>query len=779
MTEIEQKEVIKNFAERLYSALIKQYKNPESIETFHSLNILCMRLIFCLYMEDTGIFGKRPMFSEYLSQFSAKDIRKALIELFKVLNTKTEERDYYLNDDLTIFPYIDSGLFADENIEIPCFTDEIIDLLVNNTSTEFNWSEISPNIFGTVFENMLNPETRHHGGMHYTSIENIHKVIDPLFLDDLKAEFTKICELKATKIKNDRLEAFREKLASLTFLDPACGSGNFLIETYISLRKLENQAIKAILENTMMFANTYDISTIKVSIGQFYGIEINDFAVTVARTALWIAEAQMLHETEKITQMNLNFLPLKSYANIIEGNALRIDWKSVVPKEKLSYIMGNPPFVGKKEQTKEQKQELIDTFGKKVKGIGKLDYVTGWYRKAFDLLENSSIKAAFVSTNSITQGEQVPIFWKELIKLGVSINFAYSTFQWDSEASLKAHVHCVIIGFSCTEEKIKKLYSSDKVQLVDNINPYLVNAPTVLISSNSKSICNDAPQIFYGSMPIDDGHLILDKDDVQALLKENVNNQRFIHKYIGGAELIKNKERWCLWLVNASPKDLQKSQIIKERIRLTAEFRKSSGRPQTLALADIPSLFGEIRQPNTDMIAIPRVSSKNRCYIPISYVSPEIIVNGSAFIVPNASLYHFGILISNVHMNWMRTIAGRMKSDYQYSSSVVYNNFPWCNPTPQQKEKIEQTAQAILDARAKYPDCSLADLYDETTMPPELRKAHQDNDKAVMLAYGFDKEITESECVVELMKMYQKLTKREITNNKQPYNLLNTEKKNI
>jgi hypothetical protein len=421
--------------------------------------------------------------------------------------------------------------------------------------------------------------------------------------------------------------------------------------------------------------------------------------------------------------------------------------------------MGNPPFVGKKEQTKEQKQELVDTFGNKVKGIGNLDYVTGWYRKAFDLLESSSIKASFVSTNSITQGEQVPIFWKELIKLGVCINFAYSTFRWDSEASLKAHVHCVIIGFSCTEEKVKKLYSSDRVQLVDNINPYLVNAPTVLINSRSKSICSDTPQIYYGSMPIDDGHLILNNDDVQTLLKENADNKRYIRKYVGGAELIKNKDRWCLWLVKASPKDLQKSPIIKERIRLTAEFRKSSDRPQTLALADTPSLFGEIRQPDTDMIAIPKVSSENRRYIPISYVSPEVIVNGSALIIPNASLYHFGVLISNVHMSWMRTVAGRMKSDYQYSGSVVYNNFPWCSPTAEQKAKIEKTAQAILDARALYPDSSLADLYDELTMPIELRKAHQANDKAVMEAYGFwGKLNTESECVAELMKMYQKLT---------------------
>ncbi|MGN1036922.1 MAG: class I SAM-dependent DNA methyltransferase, partial [Ruminococcus sp.] len=630
-----------------------------------------------------------------------------------------------------------------------------VDLIVNKASSGFDWSEISPTIFGAVFESTLNPETRRSGGMHYTSIENIHKVIDPLFLDDLKSELEEIKNIKVEKIRNAKLEDFREKLSNLTFLDPACGSGNFLTETYISLRRLENEALSIEYHKQGLLG---DIVPIKVGIKQFYGIEINDFAVTVAKTALWIAESQMMRETEDIMQMNLDFLPLKSYANITEGNALRIDWESVVPKDKLNYIMGNPPFVGKKEQTKEQKQEIIDIFGKNVKGVGNLDYVSGWYRKSATLLKNNNIKAAFVSTNSITQGEQVPILWQELIELGIYINFAYRTFRWDSEASLKAHVHCVIIGFSCINDNIKRLYSSERVQLVENINPYLLNATTVIIKSNGTPICKGIPKINYGSMPIDDGHLILDKNDVETLIKENKENCKFIRKYAGGVELIRNKDRWCLWLVGASPKDIQKSAFIKDRIHKTADFRKSSNRPQTLALAETPTLFGEIRQPDANMIAIPKVSSENRRYIPLSYVTPDIVVNGSALIVPDASLYHFGVLISNVHMAWMRTVAGRMKSDYQYSGSVVYNNFPWCNPTPEQKTKIEQTAQAILDARAKYPDCSLADLYDETTMPPELRKAHQINDRAVMQAYGFDIKITESECVAELMKMYKKLT---------------------
>lgn len=748
----------------LYDELLKEYKNPESAETLKSLNMLCVRLVFCLYAEDAGIFGSHEMFGKYLRQFQVKDVRRALIDLFSVLNTKIEDRDEYMDDDLAAFPYVNGGLFADEDIEIPRFNDKIVSLLLENASAGFDWSDISPTIFGAVFESTLNPETRRSGGMHYTSIENIHKVIDPLFLDDLKAEFADIMEIKVNKTRFARLEDFRNKLASLTFLDPACGSGNFLTETYISLRRLENEALRAIHGGQMLF-NMDDL--IKVGIHQFYGIEINDFAVTVAKTALWIAESQMMKETEEIMDTNLDFLPLKSYANITEANALRIDWESVVPKDKLSYIMGNPPFVGKKEQNKEQKQDVIDIFGKKLKGVGNLDYVSCWYKKAFDLMNGTIIRTALVSTNSITQGEQVPILWKELISLGIYIDFAYQTFKWNSEATLKANVHCVIIGFSTvkTAEK-KKLFSIDKFQLVDNINPYLINAPTVIIENRSKSISENAPQIYYGSMPIDDGHLILNEDDVKNLLKENKDNSKYIRKYVGGAELIKNKERWCLWLVDASPKDLQKSSIIKERIRQTADFRKSSNRPQTLALAETPALFGEIRQPETDMIAIPKVSSESRRYIPISYVSPDIIVNGSALIVPNANLFHFGVLISNVHMAFMRTVAGRMKSDYQYSGNVVYNNFPWCNPTEEQKKKIEHTAQAILDARAKYPDCSLADFYDELTMPPELRKAHQDNDWAVMEAYGFAEKVngkykaickTESECVAELMKMYQRL----------------------
>lgn len=739
----------------LYEALLKQYKDPNAPETLKNLNALCVRLVFCLYAEDAGIFGGHAMFRNYLKEYSVKDTRNALINLFKILDQKPKERDPYIDEDLLAFPYVNGGLFADENIIIPRLDENIVDLILHKASENFDWSAISPTIFGAVFESTLNPETRRSGGMHYTSIENIHKVIDPLFLDDLRSEFEEIKNISVKKTQKTRLIAFQKKLSELNFLDPACGSGNFLTETYLSLRRLENKVISLLNQGQIVFNVE---NPIKVSINQFYGIEINDFAVTVAKTALWIAESQMMKETEDVVHMQLDFLPLKTSANIVEGNALRLDWENIIPKHKLNYIMGNPPFVGKKEQTKEQKKDLIDVFDN-VKGVRNLDYVTGWYRKAANMIVNLPILCAFVSTNSITQGEQVPIFWKQILDNDIKIDFAYRTFKWDSEASLKANVHCVIIGFSHVLNKRNPiLYFSDmQSKKVSNINPYLVEAPFVFIKNRNRSIC-DVPAIMYGSMPIDDGHLILNKDDVKSLLAENIKNEKFIRKYAGGVELIQNKDRWCLWLVGVNPNEIKKSKIIMERIKLTQDFRKKSNRPQTLELADTPTVFGEIRQPDSEMLVIPKVSSENRKYIPISYIKPDIIINGSALIIPKAKLYHFGVLISNVHMAWMRTVCGRTKSDYGYSAGIVYNNFPWCNPTKEQKVKIEKTAQAILDARALYPDNSLADLYDELTMPPELRKAHQQNDRAVMEAYGFSiKNMTESKCVAELMKMYKLL----------------------
>lgn len=745
---------------RLYDAILKQYKNPNDPQTLRSLNMLCVRLVFCLYAEDADIFGQHEMFGRYLSQFQAKDVRKALIELFRVLDTKPENRDPYMDDDLAAFPYVNGGLFADENIEIPRFTDEIVDLLIHHASEGFDWSEISPTIFGAVFESTLNPETRRSGGMHYTSIENIHKVIDPLFLDELKAELEEIKQTKVKKTRENKLEVFRYKLSSLVFLDPACGSGNFLTETYISLRKLENEALREIHGDQMLLDNV-----INVSIGQFYGIEINDFAVTVARTALWIAESQMMKQTEEIIGRDIDFLPLKSYPNITEGNALRIDWEEVVPKEKLTYIMGNPPFVGYSLQSKEQKADMlsiyVDEKGKPYKTAGKIDYVAAWYFKAAQLMENTAIRTAFVSTNSITQGEQVAGVWKPLYdRFGIHIDFAHRTFRWDSEASLKAHVHCVIVGFSSAYNRAdKRLFDNGTDKIVDNINPFLVDAPNVFIDSRSIPIC-DVPKMTTGNRPADGGHLIIEREDYEDFIKREPNAKKYIKQFMGSVEYINNKERYCLWLVGVSPAELRKMPAVLKRIEACKKDRLDSPDKGRQKLADTPAVFREIQNPE-QYIIMPKVSSERRKYIPCGFLNGNIIPSDLVFIIPNATLYHFGVLTSNVHMAWMRTVCGRLKSDYRYSKDIVYNNFPWCNPTPEQKTKIEQTAQAILDARAKYPDCSLADLYDETTMPPELRKAHQANDKAVMQAYGFwGKLNSESECVAELMKMYQKLTEQ-------------------
>lgn len=739
----------------LYDALLKQYAEPEAEETLKSLNALCVRLVFCLYAEDAGIFGKRGMFHDYLQAHRAED-RRALINLFRVLDQKPEQRDRYLDDDLAAFPYVNGGLFADENIEIPRLGDEIIDLLLTRASEDFDWSAISPTIFGAVFESTLNPQTRRAGGMHYTSIENIHKVIDPLFLNDLKAEHEQISSIPVVRTRETKLREFQDKLSKLKFLDPACGSGNFLTETYLSLRRLENEVISELNKGQIVLDMG---SPIKVSISQFYGIEINDFAVTVAKTALWIAESQMMKETEDVVHMSLDFLPLKTNAYIVEGNALRLDWESVVPKSELNYIMGNPPFVGARLMEKEQKEDLTYIFAG-YKNTGNLDYVSGWYKKAADMMHGNSIRAALVSTNSIIQGEQVPILWKILFEIGVHIDFAYRTFIWDSEAKVKAHVHCVVIGFSIASYvKDKLIFSSERAIRANNINPYLLDGPSVLIDSRKQPIC-DVPNVVFGSMPNDGGYLCdYSTDEKEAIIEKYPSAESMFKRFLGAAEFLHNKERWCLWLKGVSPASLKKVPAIMDAVLAVKEMRENSNRSATKKLAQTPTLFGEIRQPETEYIIIPRHSSQNRRYIPMGFVAPEIICGDANLLLPDASLFHFSIMSSNVHNAWVRTVCGRIKSDYRYSVNIVYNNFPWPTPTEAQKAKIMQTAQAILDARALYPDCSLADLYDEVTMPPELRKAHQANDKAVMQAYGFDvKTTTESSCVAELMKLYQKLT---------------------
>lgn len=743
---------------QLYDELLKQYLHPDDPDSLKSLNMLCVRLVFCLYAEDADIFGKHGKFHSYLKDYDPKDVRRALIDLFKVLDTQPADRDPYLEPTLASFPYVNGGLFSEAFIEIPNFNEAIVNLLLQNASEDFDWSAISPTIFGAVFESTLNPDTRRSGGMHYTSIENIHKVIDPLFLDQLKDEFAAIKAVQIEKTRNRQLEDFQTKLSQLTFLDPACGSGNFLTESYLALRKLENEVLKVLLGDQIRIG-TDAHTPIKVSINQFYGIEINDFAVSVGKTALWIAESQMMMKTEDIIHMHLDFLPLKTYANIVEGNALRLDWETVVPKTSLDYIMGNPPFVGYSMQSDSQKKDILSVYldqqGKPYKTAGKIDFVAGWYFKAAQLMDQTKIRTAFVSTNSITQGEQVAGVWNPLYeRFGIHIDFAYQTFKWNSEAKDKAAVHCVIVGFSQAEyAKEKYIYADAMINQVTTINPYLVEAPDVFIENIKKPICN-VPEMTTGNRPADGGHLLISGQDYDAFIEKEPKSKKYIRKIMGGAEFINNKKRWCLWLVNVSPAEIRSMPMVKARIEMCRIDRQNAPDAGRQKLAERPALFRETKNPKS-YVLIPKTSSENRRYIPMGFLDDEYIPSDSAIILPEATLYHFGILTSNVHMAWMRTVAGRLKSDYRYSINIVYNNFIWPEPTDKQKAMIEKTAQAILDARALYPDSSFADLYDETVMPPELRKAHQLNDRAVMDAYGFDKKLTESACVAELMRLYQ------------------------
>ena len=660
----------------LYDALLKQYKDPGNPDTLKSLNKLCVRLVFCLYAEDAGLFGGKNMFHDYLERHRSED-RRTLINLFRVLDQEMEQRDPYLDDDLAAFPYVNGGLFADENIEIPKLGDEVIDLILHRGSEDFDWSEISPTIFGAVFESTLNPETRRSGGMHYTSIPNIHKVIDPLFLDALRAEFEEIKAVPVDKTRKAKLEAFQRKLAGLKFLDPACGSGNFLTETYISLRRLENEVIALLNQDQIVLDMN---NPIKVGIGQFYGIEINDFAVTVAKTALWIAESQMMKATENVVRMALDFLPLKSYANITEGNALQLDWP------RTDYIMGNPPFVGARLMGAEQKED-INTIFPGWKNSGNLDYVSCWYKKAADLMVGTGTRAALVSTNSVTQGESVANLWKPLFESGVHIDFAHRTFRWDSEAKIKAHVHCVIVGFSTApNDKPKVLYTSERAQVVKNINAYLLDADNVFVESRSKPLC-DVPEIGIGNKPIDGGNYLFTKEEMEEFLKVEPAAEKWFKTWYGSQEFINRCPRYCLWLGNCPPNELRKMPECLKRVEAVRQLRLSSKSAGTVKLADTPTRFHVENMPNGTYILLPKVSSERRRYIPMGFMTPDTFCSDLVFIIPDADIYHFGILTSNVHMAWMRAVCGRLEMRYRYSKDVVYNNFPWPSPTDAQKAK--------------------------------------------------------------------------------------------
>ncbi len=753
----------------LYDALLREYQHPDNEATLHSLNILCVRLVFCLYAEDAGLFGNKNMFHDYLNKYKDSNPRAALINLFRILNQKEEDRDPYEDKDLLAFPYVNGGLFADMDVEIPRLNPNIVDIILNRASLDFDWSKISPTIFGSVFESTLNPETRRSGGMHYTSIKNIHKVIDPLFLDELKEEFEEIKEIDQVKQKRQRIEELHYKIANLKFLDPAAGSGNFLTETYISLRKLENKIIeekirqKDVISISFIDGSSEELEDpIRVNLGQFYGIEINDFAVTVARTALWISEDQMMKETMNIIHQTMDILPLKSYANIVEGNALTMDWNNLVDKNELDYIMGNPPFVGGMMMDREQKEQIKSIFGN-ISGVGEIDYVTAWYKKSAEMMnENPDIVTALVSTNSISQGMQPAIYWKYLRdKYDVDIVFAYSTFKWESEAVMKAAVHVVIIGFTNINNEKKRdkyLYTSDTARKVSYINGYLIEAGDIYIESRNKPIC-DVKEMNFGNMPRDGGAFILTEEEKDWLIKNEPITKEWIHLYLGAREFINSKKRYCLWLEGVEPNLLRNSASVMKRVESVRDMRLSSKAKATQKMAETPTLFAQRTQKiGKPFIMVPRVSSENRKYVPIGFLPGDIIASDAALIITDADIYDFGILTSNVHMSWMRAVAGRLEMRYRYSKNIVYNNFPWPVLDDYHKRRIEKSAQMILDARAIYPSSSLADLYDELTMPPELIKAHQENDARVMKAYGFDWEnMSESDCVAELMKMYEKL----------------------
>ena len=724
---------------------LQNSKTPSSESNYlAALNRLCVRLVFCLYAEDADIFPK-DCFRRLMEATPAPFLRERLIRLFQTLDTPTDKRNPYLDAELCAFPYTNGGLFHNAaESDIPPITDDLRQLLIG--ASQFDWRDITPTIFGALFESTLNPVTRRSGGMVYTSVENIHKVIDPLFLDDL----TRRVEAAITKGDKRTLLALQAEMASRTFLDPACGSGNFLTETYICLRRLENRIIAALQKGQAEL----DLGiSIKVSITQFYGLEINDFAVAVAKTALWIAESQMKQETAEILHREPDYLPLKDNANIVECNALRTDWP------RTDYIIGNPPFLGYSSpgMTAESKADMAALFPK----AKFLDYVCCWYKKAAALMQGTDTRCAFVSTNSITQGEQVAPLWKDI---NCEIDFAHRTFIWDNEATEKAHVHCVIIGFRANGAKVscpKIIFDGDKTIPAKHINGYLQDAPDAYIDC-PKPVCDDALSMIYGSKPVDGGFLSNWSDECRtSLLTKYPNAEQLFLRITGSDEYINDIIRWCLWLKHASPAVIRATPPVMEAIDNVRKMRLASKKASTRKWAQSPMLFVEDRQPESGhYIIVPDVSSEKREYIPMGFLNYDVIVNNAAHLVPNATPYHFGVMTSLPHMAWTRVTCGRLKSDYRYSAKLCYNSFVWPTVTDEMREKISATAQGILDARAAHPDCTLADLYDPLTMPPDLRAAHEANDCAVLAAYGLAPDTPEPEIVAHLFKLYADKVKK-------------------
>ena len=723
--------------------------------TGHPLEVYLVRLLFLMFAEDTTIFEKQQ-FQDYIEQrtnIDGSDLAAKLQELFQVLNTPKDSRFKNLDEQLADFPYVNGKLF-EENLPTASFDSKMRQALLD--CTYIDWSKISPAIFGSMFQSVMNPKERRNLGAHYTSETNILKLIKPLFLDDLWNEFENI------KDNKNKLGEFHKKISTYHFLDPACGCGNFLIITYRELRLLELEVLRVLNKSGQ---RVIDVSSIiLIDVDQFYGIEYEEFPARIAEVAMWLIDHQMNMLVSNEFGQYFVRLPLKKAAQIRHGNALTVDWESVVSKSELTYIIGNPPFIGKKEQNPEQKADMEIIFAN-TKGTGVLDYVTAWYLKAAKYIQETKIKVAFVSTNSIVQGEQVGLLWNLMFnKFTIKIHFAHRTFSWRNEAKGNAAVHCVIVGFANYDTNIKSIFEYDDIKgephevKVKNINPFLVEGKDITVMNRKSPICK-VPEMNYGSMPIDEGNLILTDEEKEEAVKNEPQIINAIKKYTGGDEFINNKKRWCLWLQNIEPSVLKNSKFILDRIDKTKKFRLSSNRAATNKLAEKPMLFGEIRQPKSKYIIIPKVSSENRKYIPIGILEPTTITSGSALIIPNANLFMFAIMTSAIHMAWMKATCGRMKSDFQYSASIVYNNFPFPdNPTDNRVKAIETAAQKVLDVRLQFPNSSLADLYDPLTMPPALVKAHNELDKAVDLAYRPQPFTSEANRMVFLFELYEKYT---------------------
>lgn len=752
-----------NLVGEIYSELTTAYSQGRGIDINdpriqRSLNMLIVRIVFLLYADDSNLFGEADLFQNFIGRRTPRDIRQDLLILFRVLDEPEKQRDPYLDDEFNSFAYVNGGMFSDENIIIPQFTEKLKKLIFEKAGQGFDWSGISPTIFGAVFESTLNPTTRRTGGMHYTSIENIHKVIDPLFLSNLHEEFDQIQNMGNRRQRVLQAKEFRQKLGKLKFFDPACGSGNFLTETYLSLRKMENECLRIIYgnQNTLLIAD----EPVKVKIQNFYGIEINDFAVSVARTAMWIAESQMWEQTKEITFADLDFLPLDSNDSIYEGDALKIDWASISKAYELDYIMGNPPFVGHQWRSDSQKNDMELAFFD-LKKHGKLDYVTAWYAKAAQYAKNTTIKIAFVSTNSICQGEPVSILWKYLTeKYNVEIQFAYRTFVWTNEAKDAAKVHCVITGFSTVHvEDAKYIFDSNgEITKTNHINGYLLSAPDVYVKSRGQGIYNDY-KIGKGSQATDGGNLILSPDETEKFIVNYPAAKDLVRPFIGSREFLNNEQRFCLWLINIKPDRYANNHFIIDRLEKIRKIRLKSKTASVVEAANMPYAFTQNRQPETDYLVIPRTSSGKREYLPIGYESKDVIASDAVIILPNANHFIFGLLNSSVHNAWMKCVCGRLKSDYRYSNAI-FTNFPRPVFDEHIQNKIAQTAEAILDARALFPNSSLATLYAPLTMPVELRKAHKANDRAVLAAYGLKGSSTDTDIAQHLFKMYEKLIRK-------------------